>query len=114
MIEFSQLFDSVSVAVLLIAVNVAIAATIISAVSFVASRMRGFSSPVRHAICVCGVVGVVMSPLLVISLAGWTWGLVEIVVKDRSAPDHTSHGFFAVGIPRPVASTESSVNRRTR
>ena len=95
MIEFSQVFDSVSVAVLLIAVNVAIAATIISAVSFVASRMRGFSLPVRHAICVCGVVGVVMSPLLVLSLAGWTWGLVEIVVKDRSAPDQTSHGFFA-------------------
>ena len=95
MIGFSQVFDSVTVSVLLIAVNVAIAVTIISAVSFVASRIRGFSSPVGHAICVCGVVGVVVAPLLVLSLAGWTWGLVEIIVKDRSAPGHRSHGVFA-------------------
>ena len=95
MIPFTRVLDIVPGNVLLVAMNIAIAATIIAALALIASGLRGISFPVRHAICVCGAAGAIMAPLLVVSLARWTPGFAEIIFHElpsekRQGSEHLS------------------------
>ena len=88
--------DAVSVTVLLVAMNVGVAASVVCALALIASWLRGISLPVRHAICVCGVAGAIVTPLLVLSLERWTPGFAEITLSEQSSRKQSSSEFPAV------------------
>ena len=90
MIAFDQWVDSSSLSILFVAINVAVAATIIAALALIISRLRMIGLPVRHAFCVFGVAGGIMTPLLVLSLKAWTPGIAEIRMSEWPAKKRTS------------------------
>ncbi len=99
MTAFSQWIDTSSVSVLFIAINVAVAATIIAALALVNSRIRVISLPVRHAICICAVVGTIVTPLLVVSLERLAPRFAEISVNDWPARTRTNSELVAARQP---------------
>ncbi len=90
MISFNQWVDSWSISMLFVAINVAIATTIIATLALIISRLRIMALPVRHAFCVCGVAGAIVTPLFVLSLERWAPGLAEISVSDWPARKRTN------------------------
>lgn len=79
-----SVLNQISASTLLLALNTAGAATMIGGVSLFASRFRRVSAPIRHAVCVCGIIGTSMAPVLVPTLRAWTPADAELVINDRT------------------------------